>query len=423
LVDEKYGVFVSPDGLDTNAGTKTEPVKTLVHALGLASGRNVYVCNGEYDETLSIQESSSDVGVFGGFTCPDPGNAAAAWAYAAGTRATVKVTTPTHALRIAHTSKRVRIEDVAFEVSDATAPGAASVAGFISDSADVTLRRVRFKAGRGGAQGAAGQTPTAALPVATKGTDGTNGGAAVTCACANGVASVGGRGGTNLGNGDPGGPNPGGGAGGDATKVCQLGGKGGFGAGAANAFAARARSVAGSVSSTGWVPASGLTGEKGSTGQGGGGGSSGDVGAAGGGGACGGCGGEPATGGGCGGSSIGLLVFQSTVLVAESSVATGDGTSGGAGAAGQIGAAGATGGVGMSACGGGNGAKGGDGAASGGGAGGISVGIVWKGEIAPIVDAATQIAFTHGVAGKGGVGGAPGMNDGPDGIAQAVLGL
>jgi hypothetical protein len=425
LVSEKYGVFVAPDGVDTNGGTKTAPVKTLAHALEVAAGRNVYVCNGKYEETLSIQGSTSDVGVFGGFTCPGASDGGAAWAYVAGTRATVKVATPTYALRIANTSKRVRVEDVAFEVADATAPGAASVAGFVSDSTDVTLRRVSLKAGHGGAPGAAGQTPTAALPVATKGTDGASGGTAVTCPCANGVSSVGGKGGTNLGNGDTGAPNPGGGVGGDATKACQLGGKGGGGAGAMNASAANASAVIGSVSSLGWASASGPIGDRGATGQGGGGGASADATGIGGGGACGGCGGEPSSGGAGGGSSIGLLVLQSKVTIVESNLVTGDASNGGVGVVGQAGATGATGGLpgGGGGCSGGVGGKGGDGAASGGGAGGSSVGVVWNGGTAPNVDTATQNAFTHGAAGTGGVGGAPGINDGPKGVAQAVLGL
>ncbi|MEP7049163.1 MAG: hypothetical protein ABJB12_02370 [Pseudomonadota bacterium] len=174
----------------------------------------------------------------------------------------------------------------------------------------------------------------------------------------------------------------------------------------------------GTITPTGWSGIPGTDGTPGTPGQGGGGG----TGKSSGGGGAGGCGGAGGTGGKAGGSSIALLVFNSTVTFTANQLVAVNAGKGGNGIAGQpeqsVGGNGGfpdvTGG-----CSGGTGGTGGNGGAGGGAAGGISVGIAYVGTTAPLPDSATTL--TTGTAGATGLGGVPGTNDGINGKAQNIL--
>jgi hypothetical protein len=111
------------------------------------------------------------------------------------------------------------------------------------------------------------------------------------------------------------------------------------------------------------------------------------------------------------------LLSDAQLKIAETELAVSSAGAGGAGGLAGDGGGGGTGGVGQ--CAGGDGGKGGRGGAGSGGAGGISVAVLYRGT-APVLDPATQEAIKVGEKGVRGEGGAPGVNDGPEGIAEKL---
>src|SRR5581483_1094947 len=64
------GVFVSPSGNDTGAGTRAQPKRTLAAAIATAGGKreNVYVMVGTYNEMLNLATGvGNGVSVYGGY--------------------------------------------------------------------------------------------------------------------------------------------------------------------------------------------------------------------------------------------------------------------------------------------------------------------------------------------------------------------
>jgi hypothetical protein len=430
LVSDDLSVFVSPDGDDDDDGTMDEPVESFARALELAAedDKLVVACSGEYDEQIVIDD---EVRIYGSFDCEDD------WTYAPGEPSVVAPGEPGYALRIDGVDGEVVVEDVELVALDGEEPGESSVAGFVSESSDVTLRRVRLEAGSGvdGEDGelvpfAPGDFPDepALRGNAVPSGDMSLGGPEKVCACPGGTTSTGGKGGdaaTGGNSGEDGLPNhedPGGEGGTPGSCATGLGTDG---ANAPDAPPADGAMTLGVLTSNGWAPASGEDGETGQPGQGGGGGASALVAGqgGGGGGGCGTCGGAGGPGGQGGGASIALLVFESSVTIEASELVAGDAGDGGAGAEGQDGDGDNPGSFGNGGtpggCPGGTGGLGGNGASGGGGAGGISAGIVWKGETEPSVDDNTAIQV--GDAGEGGEGGAPGDNDGIDGEAVTII--
>jgi hypothetical protein len=392
-------------------------VKTIAEGLSAAqsSGKIVLVCNTTYDEQVKITFGAK---VYGGFKCGE-------WSYEAASRATVKPTARGHALEVTNVAAEVVIEDMEFEAKAGVDPGESSVAAFIASADNVSLLRVGLVAGAG-QDGAIGSlAPVTHPPLsALKGNSATNdNGAPVKsdCTCPAGGATAGGAGGDGgigVTGGGPGQPNGPGGTAGTGGSSCTAGGNGSAGIGDQDGASP---SVSGTVSATGWLGSAGPSGLPGMPGQGGGGGGGDSDGGGGGSGGCGGCGGAGAIGGGAGGSSIGLLVFNSTVSFLSGEVSVANGATGGAGLTGQPGQSpGGAKGTGFDfGCEGGNGGPGGGGGASAGGAGGISVGIVFNGT-APASDGTT---FALGQKGLKGAGGKPGVNDGIDGVAENQLAL
>jgi hypothetical protein len=423
-VVDSYGVFVdSVAGNDSNAGTRTSPVKTISSALSKLQGKpRVYVCEGTYPEHVTVALA---VSIYGGLGC-------GSWAYN-GNKPKVVPAEPGFALKIDKVAGAASITDVEFTAAAGDQTTKSSVAAFVNSSANVTFKRVVLNASTA-AQG--DNAPTAgggALSTSTPGPGtlngnagtATNGGPQQVCTCANAGISKGGMGGDLASAGAAGEPAqttpspPIATGAGSTAAECNAGQNGHLGSDAPNSDPAGKITTLGSVSDQGWEPAHGNDGAPGGAGQGGGGG--GGFGGGGGSGACGGCGGEGGKGGGGGGGSIALVSNGSTISLVACALNASDGATGGTGAAGG---SGITGGLrgnasGTGGCLGGNGGRGGDGGAGGGGAGGVSIGVAFKGT-APKLDDATTTAIKLGASKNGGNGGTPGTNDGPVGVAAAT---
>jgi hypothetical protein len=417
LVASAYAIFVSPTGDDSASGTKDKPVNTIAKALSLASTKKfVIACSGTYTDALSLTKQAK---IYGSFDCKN------AWKYDTSKPTTVAPTTPEPSLSINAGSASVVIEDVQFEAVDAVTAGSSSIAAFVKDSANVTLRRVSLTAGNGAAGASAALSPyTYADASALIGNAGQQygGGLAVPCTCPNTTTTTRGAGGAPDGAGTSGKPtyDATGGLGGDTTKDCGLGGSGLPGTDAPVSTIATGALSYGTFNNDTWTPSAGTDGEDGKPGQGGGGGA-GKATGGGGSGACGGCGGKGGPGGQGGGASIALLSLNSTISLEASTLITGNGGNGASGIVGQEGQLGGTRGKGfVDGCDGGNGGKGATGATGGGGVGGLSVAVFYSGTI-PSIDKNTKTTLGQpGTGGKGGDDNAT-TDDGINGKATNTL--
>jgi hypothetical protein len=406
-------VHVSPTGSDTTGdGSRAHPFATVGRAIQPAHAYpipRVILCAGAYLAPVALDASANGLTISGGYDCTT-------W-----TRSDAAITTVAPVSGYALDVRDVgglTIEDVRFVAADATSPSASSVAGYVSTSQDVYLRRVAFVAGKG-ADGVPGKTPTAALPSAIQGNDATpfSGGVQTVRTCPFGAQSVGGKGGTGAQGGDVGQPiiadNNG-----QTGNACTAGTRGQDGAPVPPSPGA---SYVGAWQADAWHPTAGVAGAGGSTGQGGGGGGGvSGAGGSGGGGGTGGCGGGGGLGGGGGGASFGLVIQHAEVTLDRCALVAGNGGAGGNGAVGQDGGSGAAGGAPVTGngCHGGEGGNGSRGGAGGGGAGGVSASLMYSGAT-PTIDAATT--FTVGNAGARGKGGTPGLNDGIQGTVKTTM--
>ena len=371
ILTETFGVFVKPvaPGSDTSTcGSRTSPCQTIGYAMDQAvkAGlKRVYACGsaGSYaTENLSVGSSRAGLTVYGGLDCS---TSPSTWAYNVADKAAMAPPTG-YALQV---SAAVTFEDFSFTSANATVAGASSIAVFASNASGVVLTRCNISAGTG----MAGQSQSA-LAQAAPAPIGTPGGASVSA------------GGTGAGGGpmaNPACPTSIGGAGGSAIAT-ELDGRSGQ-VGANNAgtslacntppsgtgggvgtsattpgSAGSGASTTATISSTGLTPTGGLPGGSGTPGQGGGGGGvqAAILGAGGGGGGgAGGCGGAGGLAGAGGGSSVALLIFDSSVTLATCTLTAAAAGPGGNGAAGQPGQAGGGGGAGYNSddCGGGAG--------------------------------------------------------------------
>jgi Protein of unknown function (DUF1565) len=465
VIDELYGVFVSPTGADTNLGTRAAPVRTITKAMALAHGpmQRVYACAGTYAENLAVSASNNAASVYGGLDCTT-------WAYdPTHDKVRVAPTQVGYALAVTGTSSvtvTALFEDVELDAPPASSnsPAQPNSVGVFAYLAQLMLQRVVVVAGSAlsGTAGASGGTardpsnlivPPAMLdgnPPAPMGAP------AILCTCPDDrtmpgvISSVGGQGSAVAVDAGPGLPSYGEDAGagnpGPNGVSCGTGGTGQNGADGPRLPAGISNLSRGTLSAGGWVPSAGAAGSNGQAGQGGGGGGNGLVNTGmGGGGACGGCGGAGGMPGMGGGSSIALLSLDAMVslvgctLTADNAGSGGPGGNGESGQAGGGGATGSGGGVAaMAGCPGGPGGAGAGGNGGQGGPGGLSLGIGYGG-IAPTIDGVpvSPVTAAAGVqVGNAGTGGAGGMGGpsatsnlghpgtpgarGIDGVAQAV---
>jgi hypothetical protein len=429
-IDDGLGVFVSPAGDDATSGTKAKPVKTIGKALELAAVRKLprlYVCAGTYAENVAI---TAQVALYGGLSC--------AWAPA---EARPKIAPPTGiALRVTKVTAAVLVVDAdVLGSADAAVAGDSAIAAFVSESTNVTFRRVNLAAGNAtaGAKGASSSNYVgAAAPDGVKGA--IAGTSETKWKCADNKTSsycAGGAPATDVGGGENGRASP-------MVGIANAGASGFFtcaagkvGAGGLPHAAGGASTSPGMLTAAGWITTSvGTAGEFGDPAQGGGGaGGQKDGQYGGGGGGCGGCGGAGGGPGTNGGSSFALLSFNAAVVITGGALTSGVAGPGGPGGDGQAGQAGGQGGlsssgVGNLGCMGGVGGAGAGGSGGGGGAGGHSAAVAFLGS----EPKATGAMLTPGSPGLGGGGGtagpstgAPGAtgNFGAVGKAQGSLGL
>jgi hypothetical protein len=420
-------VFVATTGDDGNAGTREAPLATVAAGIlrAQAEGKGeVRVGVGTYPESIQL---ASGIRVRGGYD-------AATWTQGAAASSTL-VSSEAIGVLAANLVAPASLERFAVLMPDR--PTGSSYAAFVRDSALVGFDSVELRAGDAGngtdgdvgEEGENGTTGTQGTPGCED--DGfpcqdcnqPQGGPGGPSACGH----VGGQGGPPGRGFNPGGPGQEGAVGTTggpgAPGSSQNGTVGDPGAPGDPGNHADGGSAIVSADVSGFLQEHADAGGSGANGQGGGGGGGGgggddscdSFGSSGGGGGGGGCGGTGGSGGEGGGASIALYVWNSTVSVEDSTLATGDGGGGGTGGDGGAGGEGGPGGPGGPYGGGveqddaGNGAAGGvggdggDGGAGGGGGGGPSIGILCAGGGAIAADSGNT--FSLGSGGPGGAGG------------------
>jgi hypothetical protein len=432
------GVFVRPDGSDSNPGTQDAPLRTVAAAIAAAPARGgtVYLTQGTYAQDQFTL--ASGVNLYGGYddTFQNRDPAVHVTVFSGGTTAL-----------LGEGVSSALVDGITIRSADATAPGGSSYAAFLRGSSGVTFHQCTLEAGRGAA-GTGGSPGSVGDP----GADGADGGAG-SCSDLT-AAGIGGSGGPGANLGGAGGSGgslatafvaaagetgsgPDGGAGGapglatSSKHNAKAGGAGGAGSPGTDAPGGISFGV---LTESGYAPAAGSNGGSDGTagsGGGGGGGASGDpADGAGNGGGGGGGGGTPGDGGlagSGGGGSFAIAIVGSSNTVVESCVLRssqgGTGGTGGSGGAGGTGGGGGSGGSAGRTCNslignggaGGTGGTGGRGGHGGGGGGGPTIGIVYDG-----ASTLTETGNSYAL-GAAGTGGASPGNDGATGARQNVL--
>jgi hypothetical protein len=453
--DVSHAIFVAPTGSDTAAGSIGAPVKTIGAAITLANAaqKDVYVCNATYAENVVLDHASTNI--YGGYDCQH------AW-QRIDDRATVAPASGIP-LAVRSVTSADMIDRIAFTVADGSNPGDSSVGVLVVSTQNLTIDHTAITSGQG-ADGASASAPTWIMTAPDSAAPGTSL-PTVTCLISgvgnNAACSSFPKGGETVTSAnDSEGPGGFGGYGWNIYAVAppnshqaglvggptNYGGTGDVGGNGSPGFPGAPGSPGSGGGGIGTLDAngyhasnggtSGTAGGPGGGGHGGDGGNGGDschdycggndpywVGGGGGQGGWGGAGGAAAGGSGGGGASIGLILFDSTVALSNSTISTGAGGDGGpavAGAQGQPGGAGGAGGAGNeplvgSGGSGGAGARGGAGGAGGPGGGGPSITIATNG-------AAPDLTTVTSNLGPGGSGGA-GLStaNGTDGVSNQVV--
>jgi hypothetical protein len=158
VIDDAFGIFVSPAGSDANPGSKSAPVRSIGHGMDLAkaAAKRVYMCAGSYPEPLVVGTSRDGVNVYGALDC-------ATWTYGAGNRVVVAPSQGGYALEIEGLQTGGTFEDIEFDAQSGTvgAPGTSSVAVFVSSSQGTRFDRVTMAAGSANDGAPGGSTGTA----------------------------------------------------------------------------------------------------------------------------------------------------------------------------------------------------------------------------------------------------------------------
>ena len=386
VITESLGVFVSPAGTDSAAGTRTAPMQTINAAMDAAKAKGlsrVYACGGIYSVgvVVSVATNRDGLSLSGGLTCTG-------WTYDATQKAIVAPSSG-YALEVDSLAQGVSVADFGFHGPTPVNPGDSSIAVFANASQNVAFQRVSFVASNGptGAVSSAFANYNVAPAVGGTATS-TTGAVGGMISCLDGMTSSTGGNGASVGTAATDGsavPSDGTTNGGSSASGSCSDGTGGAN-GDSNPGGSGTQTT-GVLSSLGWTTMPGSDGSDGDPGQGGGGGGAKSLGiSGGGGGGAGGCGGGGGFGGRTGGSSICIASFGSTISLLSSTLSAGNGGNGSSGGVGNPGQSGALGGVG--ACNGGGGGTGAGGCGGGGGAGGSSFGILWSGTTPPTIDSA-----------------------------------
>lgn len=313
-------VYVSTSGADTNAGTPSQPLRTIVAALKLATGRAGKVLVSSGSHTLDALKVTGSWSVFGGYSATFLGAPKRASTTLVGGVGGVLIDGAQSA-RLAHVTVR------GASATDDKHPHALAL---VSNVDSLTLDDVALEAGDG-RDGARGATGTSGTPGATGG----NADTATQLVCGGVLQPPFSFGATKyLANAE--GKHPGNLS---TSTPSESGSDGSPGTDGADADGAP-KLINGSIA-TGLGTAGASNGRPGYGGPGGGGGSSDQqqwyIGGAGGSGGCPGMGGG---GGASGGASIALLVLRGSIQVTRSHYKTGLGGAGGDGGTGGAGGAG-----------------------------------------------------------------------------------
>src|SRR6185312_2586199 len=137
-LDDRVGVFVSPAGSDSNAGTKEAPFQTIGKALAsVGTLTRVYLCEGTYAEDVSIAPPVDGVSIYGGFKCAD-------WSYS-GNKPTIGK--GNIALKISGTTKPFAIEDVLVQAAAGNSSNSSSIAALVANATgSIAFTRVNLTA-------------------------------------------------------------------------------------------------------------------------------------------------------------------------------------------------------------------------------------------------------------------------------------
>src|SRR5581483_8717479 len=131
-VDDTVGVFVSPTGKPTGAGTKADPVDTITTALTkLGAKPRIYVCNGDYKDSAVV---AVPVAIYGGFAWPR-------WAYEMGKRPKITGTMASFAVKL-DGAMGVTMTDLELYGKDGAPNSGESSVALFSNQATATLVRV-----------------------------------------------------------------------------------------------------------------------------------------------------------------------------------------------------------------------------------------------------------------------------------------
>jgi hypothetical protein len=433
--NEASAIFVSTSGSDAAAGTKAQPMLTIMAAIAKAvtDGKTqVYISNGVYTGRVTL---TNGVSLYGGYSASN------AWVRSASyiTQITSAVVSSGRvgAMEGINITAATVVDRITISTGNTSATGISNYGFYGNNCTALTLKNSVVQSGSAGAgsagtsgsSGAAGVGGNSGGAGSCDANSGGNGGTVVNGNCSR-FGGAGGSGGYGSSSGSPGssgssGASGGsGGSGGDPGFTGQNGTAGfngsigfpGFGASFGQSFPF-------------WQSNSGGTGGIGNDGTGGGGGGGGGgqscpfctagKGNGGGSGGSGGCGGTGGTGGTGGGGSFGLYLINSTGLtLINNSITSGNGGAGGAGGVGGSGGFGSPGGIGGGNCtgevgrggNGGNGGAGGPGGYGGGGAGGPSITIFRSGTT--VTTTGNTLTF-----GSGGAGGSSSGNPGVVGMA------
>ncbi len=450
-------IFVDTvSGSDSNAGNIGSPLKTIKAAVSKSSSvpqiKYILVSEGNYYETFEI---NSAVSIYGGYSKTNK------WARSDSYK--VNIYPSQDGIRVSDVSSAIVFDRINISSQDAVLASSSSYGMVISNSPNVRIHKCSIKSGRGanGEDGANGQNGPANDLSAGKGKQGIPGcedsGGVLCSSCSR---PAGGAGGTSV-------CGMHGGKGGDAGKSSDygydgsagigpsgsggVGGKGGPpGRGSASPLSSQfgqngpdgqngdngsGGQSYGTFTQSGYLATNnGGDGQNGVNGAGGGGGGGGgggtadcdSYGSSAGGGGAGGCAGTGGKGGKGGGASIGLYLYNSNVLITDSSVSSQSGGSGGRGGNGGTGSMGVSGGDGGGYGGtyeqddgsmggpGGSGGKGGNGGAGGGGGGGPSI-AVYKNATSVFNQSGTVLT-----RGSGGSGGQSAGNTGQNGLSAEI---
>lgn len=437
-------MFVSTMGLDTNPGTREQPLRTIQAALSRAISKGksaVFVSEGSYEGPVKLVNG---VSLYGGYSQVHQ------WSRSDAAKVTVVSNVLLGNRIIAVDGEAITepttVDRLTIEAADASAPRASSIGLYCRGCTGLKVRNSTIVGGTGGpgadgtsgingeagGDGAPGNPGTcdSNLPGAAGGAGGFS-----QCGRNGGVGGTGGDHGANAG--AMGGTGAGGTSGGTPGPGGDPGGAGGMGGTGAVGMPGShgAAGMGGALAGGHWVGANGGDGVDGKPGNGGGGGGGGGGqgctfcdngnGNGGGGGGAGGCAGTGGLGGSAGGASFGVLLVSSTgAAILNCRVAAKAGGKGGTGGVGGTGGAGGKGKPGQMVCTGeigaggpgGAGGAGGTGGHGGGGAGGPSVAVALSGTVATLQE--NQYTFA-----AGGMGGSSMGNPGATGISAETTEL